>query len=147
MGMYDLRYLSNKQVYVCKNCQTHLSSPDDIISKSFQGAYGRAFLFNAVVNLCETGEPEDRNMTTGRHTVVDVMCKKCETVLGWKYKKAHEASQKYKEGKYILEQNLIQTEREALALPLSPSNSPPSERARRQIPTRRRPHDLLTTTI
>jgi len=33
----------------------------------------------------ETGVPEDRPMTTGLHTVRDVMCAKCGEVLGWKY--------------------------------------------------------------
>jgi hypothetical protein len=38
------------------------------------------------VNI-ETGVPEDRPMTTGLHTVRDVMCAKCGEVLGWKYGK------------------------------------------------------------
>ncbi len=80
------------------------------------------------VNVIE-GEPNDRQMTTGNHTVRDIYCCKCGTTLGWKYvrdtfplclselnpnnyraveqDKAYEASQKYKEGKYILERNLL----------------------------------------
>ncbi|PPQ63531.1 hypothetical protein CVT24_004759, partial [Panaeolus cyanescens] len=58
------------------------------------------------VNVIE-GEPEDRPMTTGTHTVRDIYCCKCSTTLGWKYDKAFEDSQKYKEGKYILERNLL----------------------------------------
>ena len=71
-------------------------------------------------------------MTTGNHTVRDIYCCKCGTILGWKYvsipfpnplpsacplttnsslllwqDKAYEQSQKYKEGKYILERNLL----------------------------------------
>ena len=66
-------------------------------------------------------------MTTGTHTVRDIYCVKCNQVLGWKYvrflcpiprslanlappsaqERAFEASQKYKEGKYILERNLL----------------------------------------
>lgn len=34
----------------------------------------------------------------------DVYCSKCQTTLGWKYIRAYEESQKYKEGKLILEQ-------------------------------------------
>jgi hypothetical protein len=76
--------------------------------------------------------------TTGLHTVTDICCKRCDTVLGWRYvclmpsnaapcvvvslawplmstradaspaqKKAYESSQKYKEGKFILETALI----------------------------------------
>lgn len=36
------------------------------------------------VNVVE-GEPSDREMTTGRHTVRDIYCVKCNKVLGWKY--------------------------------------------------------------
>ena len=36
------------------------------------------------VNVIE-GEPNDRQMTTGNHTVRDIYCVKCGTTLGWKY--------------------------------------------------------------
>lgn len=36
------------------------------------------------VNVIE-GEPNDRQMTTGNHTVRDIYCCKCKTILGWKY--------------------------------------------------------------
>eukprot|EP00123_Amoebidium_parasiticum_P006682 comp17578_c0_seq1/m.17203 comp17578_c0_seq1/g.17203 ORF comp17578_c0_seq1/g.17203 comp17578_c0_seq1/m.17203 type:complete len:115 (-) comp17578_c0_seq1:976-1320(-) len=107
MGLLYLEYLSAQRVYTCSECKCHLANPDDIISKQFHGAYGRAYLFNQVVNVVE-GPPEDRVMTTGLHTVMDVLCKRCTTVLGWRYQKAYEASQKYKEGKFILEKALIQ---------------------------------------
>ena len=40
---------------------------------------------------------------TGLHTVADVDCSDCRGVLGWKYERAYEETQKYKEGKFILE--------------------------------------------
>lgn len=40
---------------------------------------------------------------TGLHSVADIYCDCCHTVLGWKYEQAFESSQKYKEGKYIIE--------------------------------------------
>ena len=46
-------------------------------------------------------------MTTGRHVVRDIQCKQCETTVGWKYDKAFESTEKYKEGKYILEAELL----------------------------------------
>ena len=80
-----------------------------------------------------TGEMEDRILITGLHTVADIHCNCCETVLGWKYVRlfflslsffslrpacltgkrctqehAFEHSQKYKEGKFILEKALIE---------------------------------------
>lgn len=39
----------------------------------------------------------------GLHAVADIFCEKCRTPLGWKYEHAFESSQKYKEGKYIIE--------------------------------------------
>lgn len=40
---------------------------------------------------------------TGAHTVSDVSCAQCGSVLGWKYVAAEEESQRYKVGKFILE--------------------------------------------
>lgn len=44
---------------------------------------------------------------TGLHMVADVHCADCREVLGWKYEKAYEDSQKYKEGKVVLEKYKI----------------------------------------
>jgi hypothetical protein len=49
------------------------------------------------------GPKEDRLLITGLHTVADIYCSCCQQVLGWKYEQAFEESQKYKEGKYIIE--------------------------------------------
>ncbi|XP_039016253.1 protein yippee-like isoform X2 [Hibiscus syriacus] len=49
------------------------------------------------------GEKEDRMMMTGMNTVVDIFCVGCGSIVGWKYESAHEKTQKYKEGKFILE--------------------------------------------
>lgn len=66
----------------------------------------------------------ERVLLTGLHAVADIMCECCKTTLGWKYVRttkgindlrfsitliwslqehAYESSQKYKEGKYIIE--------------------------------------------
>ncbi|KAG5550512.1 hypothetical protein RHGRI_015475 [Rhododendron griersonianum] len=42
-------------------------------------------------------------MMTGMHTVVDIFCVGCGSIVGWKYEAAYEKSQKYKEGKFIIE--------------------------------------------
>jgi hypothetical protein len=49
------------------------------------------------------GNPEDRRLITGLHSVCDISCKRCKTLIGWTYAKAYEQSQKYKEGKFIVE--------------------------------------------
>ena len=77
------------------------------IAQNFRGQHGKAFLFSQVVNI-KTAEAMDRNMTTGKHTVRDILCRQCNETVGWKYDKAYEASEKYKEGKFILEAELLQ---------------------------------------
>uniref|UniRef100_A0A8D2ATI4 Protein yippee-like n=1 Tax=Sciurus vulgaris TaxID=55149 RepID=A0A8D2ATI4_SCIVU len=67
-----------------------------------QGSQGRAYLFNSVVNV-GCGPAEERVLLTGLHAVADIYCENCKTTLGWKYEHAFESSQKYKEGKYIIE--------------------------------------------
>ncbi|KAF7826214.1 protein yippee-like [Senna tora] len=88
--------------YCCFKCQNLIAFHDDIVSKDFQARSGRAFLFGHAINIKE-GPKEDRQLITGLHTVSDVYCSDCGEELGWKYVRAYEASQKYKEGKIILE--------------------------------------------
>ncbi|KAL6132214.1 hypothetical protein ACLB2K_070585 [Fragaria x ananassa] len=59
------------------------------------------------------GAKEDRHLLTGLHTVADISCGDCHEVLGWKYERAYEASQKYKEGKFIFEKSKIVKEDQA----------------------------------
>ncbi|RMB97966.1 hypothetical protein DUI87_25444 [Hirundo rustica rustica] len=49
------------------------------------------------------GPAEQRLLLTGLHSVADIFCQSCKTTLGWKYEQAFESSQKYKEGKFIIE--------------------------------------------
>ncbi|XP_041027651.1 protein yippee-like isoform X1 [Juglans microcarpa x Juglans regia] len=88
--------------YSCKYCKTHLALSKNTVSKTFHCRHGKAYLFDKVVNVT-VGEKEERLMITGLHTVVDIFCVGCGSLVGWKYEAAHEESQKYKEGKFILE--------------------------------------------
>ena len=63
---------------------------------------GRAYLFDNCVNVT-IGPAQERTLMTGLHSVCDIFCKRCKTLVGWTYKKAYEQSQKYKEGKFIVE--------------------------------------------
>ncbi|KAL9316257.1 hypothetical protein ACSQ67_017258 [Phaseolus vulgaris] len=120
MGRLFVVHLEGK-VYSCKHCRTHLALYEDIVSKvvllfvfflsptfmthfffSFHSRHGKAYLFSKVVNV-SAGENEDRQMLTGMHTVADIFCVGCGSIVGWKYETAHEESQKYKEGKSVLE--------------------------------------------
>ncbi|XP_019103771.1 protein yippee-like isoform X1 [Beta vulgaris subsp. vulgaris] len=123
MGRLFVVHLEGK-IYSCKHCRTHLAVSEDIVSKvlkgkkfdvihylttalhvliqSFHSRHGKAYLFNRVVNVT-LGEKEDRLMMTGMHSVADIFCVGCGSIVGWKYETAHEKSQKYKEGKSVLE--------------------------------------------
>jgi hypothetical protein len=75
-------------------------------TQNFRGQHGKAYLFDQVVNITES-TPGERNMTTGRHVVRDIQCRQCKETVGWKYDKAYEPNEKYKEGKFILEEALL----------------------------------------
>ena len=102
MGRYNLLYLENDKVYGCARCGTHLTDEDELISTAFMGSHGNAYLFNKIVNFYE-GKLERKQMTTGVHEVKNIHCIYCQALVGWKYEKAEEESEKYKEGKFILE--------------------------------------------
>ncbi|MBN3321511.1 YPEL3 protein, partial [Atractosteus spatula] len=77
--------------YSCVHCRAHLANHDELISKSFQGSQGRAYLFNSVpVSVCVcTG--------TGLCEMTDL------SLYVSVQEQAYESSQKYKEGKFIIE--------------------------------------------
>jgi len=96
-------------IYRCSTCRSHLALHDELVSKQFQGRHGRAYLFGNVINVT-LGPKEDRILTTGLHTVCDIYCIACEDNIGWFYEEAFEASQKYKEGKFIIEKEKMTKE-------------------------------------
>ncbi|KAG7392005.1 hypothetical protein PHYPSEUDO_002711 [Phytophthora pseudosyringae] len=102
MGRVFEEFVDSSRVFRCGKCHAHLARNEDIISKNFQGTSGKAYLFDSAVNVC-TGPPEERMLMTGLHVVLDLFCNTCWSPVGWKYKEAHNASEKYKEGKFILE--------------------------------------------
>lgn len=108
----------------CNACLADLCPTASIISKGFTGRHGRAYLVAPPASssgISWMKHPRDvgqlpnttldkavpRQLVTGAHTVADIRCKKCETVLGWKYVAAEEEAQRYKVGKFILETRRI----------------------------------------
>jgi len=104
--------LNSERVYSCASCRTHVAAHEQLVSKSFQGRHGRAFLFTTASNIM-LGPKEERVLMTGLHSVSDIFCTSCTARLGWKYLEAFENSQKYKEGKFIVEKSRV-VEGEAL---------------------------------
>lgn len=56
------------------------------------------------------GPQQEKMFITGQYVVSDVFCSDCGENLGWKYIKAYDQSQKYKEGKVVLEKFKITDE-------------------------------------
>nr|GAT58574.1 predicted protein [Mycena chlorophos] len=79
---------------------------DEAITKLFQGRDGRGYLMHSALNV-KLGGREERSLITGVHSVADAFCVGCEERLGWYYHKASDFSQKYKEGKYLLEREKL----------------------------------------
>ena len=48
MGRLFLETLNGPKIFKCKFCKVDSASHDDIVSKDFQGRYGRAYLFKHV---------------------------------------------------------------------------------------------------
>ena len=125
MGRPFLEYLDG-HLYMCKSCKAHLARVESIVSRSFHSRYGRAYLFDDVVNVSWRSEAEERFMTTGKHMVHDVHCNKCLRVVGWRYERAFEESQKYKEGKFVLERAKL-NQRGRKPAQTVPEPQPPSD--------------------
>ncbi|KAI0049862.1 yippee-like protein [Auriscalpium vulgare] len=97
---------AGRPTFSCSNCTAVFALQDELISKSFSGRDGRGYLMHSAMNL-RLGTKEDRPLLTGVHTVADVFCVGCGDRVGWYYHKASDHSQKYKEGKYLLERERI----------------------------------------
>ncbi|KAJ0407065.1 hypothetical protein P43SY_005338 [Pythium insidiosum] len=107
----ELHDLPALRAFRCVDCGTVVASRADVIAKSFFGRTGKAYLMNAMFNV-RMGTPRNRYLMTGMHTICDVMCTTCEAVLGWQYIRAMELSQKYKEGKFIMERAIVHDDAE-----------------------------------
>ncbi|XP_022924572.1 protein yippee-like At4g27745 isoform X2 [Cucurbita moschata] len=97
------------RLYSCQNCSNEVSRHDDIISKGFQSLRGRAFLFYEARNV-EEGPQQEKMLLSGTYIVSDLFCSECGQMLGWKYIKAYDETQRYKEGKVVLEKFKITNE-------------------------------------
>ncbi|KAL3742287.1 hypothetical protein ACJRO7_017724 [Eucalyptus globulus] len=84
MGRLYIQHLSGEKIYKCKFCRVDSASHDDIISKEFFGRFGRAYLMRNVVNI-SIGPKEQRQLSSGLHTVNDIYCSSCQQLLGWRY--------------------------------------------------------------
>lgn len=93
-------------LFRCQQCTLPLALTDSLVSRAFQGSSGPAILVRNACNVKE-GERENKVLMSGRHVIASIRCTGCDTELGWRYFVSPDSSQKYKEGKYILEKSRI----------------------------------------
>ncbi|EGE02454.1 yippee [Trichophyton equinum CBS 127.97] len=97
MGLSYNIYINSNKIFGCKHCKTHLADYHDIISRV-------GYLAHSLPPHTPLPPP---HMFNCKHVVRDIHCTQCNETVGWKYDKAYETSEKYKEGKFILEAELL----------------------------------------
>ncbi|GKV25552.1 hypothetical protein SLEP1_g34976 [Rubroshorea leprosula] len=90
------------ELYSCRTCRNPLAYGEDILSKNFKTKSGAGYLFLYAMNLV-VGRKEERQLLTGKFTIADIYCSKCNEYLGWQYLQTNDMRQRFKEGKYVLE--------------------------------------------
>ncbi|KAL0955944.1 hypothetical protein HGRIS_002128 [Hohenbuehelia grisea] len=93
----------------CKTCRTCITSTNVLLppsavpqARGFKGFAGKAWLFTDVNNV-SLSRPGAHLMSTGVHTMQEITCGSCSTYLGWKIVRAHNRSERWKEGYHLLE--------------------------------------------
>ncbi|TNY21185.1 hypothetical protein DMC30DRAFT_446414 [Rhodotorula diobovata] len=98
--------------YRCSTCTLELALQDELVSRSFQGSSGPAYLWRTVINA-DVGPKESKQLLSGKHLIAPLTCRGCSTEVGWKYFVSPDSTQRYKEGKCILEKGKIYKARTA----------------------------------
>ncbi|KZT23947.1 yippee-domain-containing protein [Neolentinus lepideus HHB14362 ss-1] len=104
MTNWGAQVVKPRRPIICKTCHAHITDMDFLLSRSFTGFCGKAALF---ASISSTGiilaPPTARLMYTGAHTIQELACRRCRGYLGWKILRAHEWSEKWKDGRFLLE--------------------------------------------
>jgi len=66
-----------------------------------------AYLCREIINVVPIGSERKEKLSTGEYTLINVECRFCGNLLGWKYLSAEMDDQKYKEGTFLLEQSKL----------------------------------------
>jgi len=112
----------------CKQCGASICSLKSLVSSSYRGFAGKAALAIDASNV-RYDRPSIQLMTSGAYTIQEIMCLGCSSYLGWKMVHAHELTERWKEGKHILELEFLE---EQLPLPVQRGSLPEIEIARRK---------------
>jgi len=112
----------------CKQCGALICSLKSLVSSSYRGFAGKAALTAEATNV-RYDRPSIQLMTSGAYTIQEIMCSGCSSYLGWKMIHAHERTERWKEGKHILELEFLQ---EQLPPPVQRGSLPEIEITRRK---------------
>lgn len=104
MGQMD--DLDGHPVYSCNRCRNPITLRHNLLSKAFKARSGDAYMFSEAMNVV-LGVKREAQLITGRYVIADVSCRNCGEVLGWKYLKAFDDSQRSKIGRFIIEKAKI----------------------------------------
>lgn len=114
MGLKYTNFFDNDQyqspdvkIITCVECSSHLCLSNLIISDSFNGTNGAAYLVENVINIDVDPLLEQSKMRTGEYLTHKFKCHQCKQQLGWYYKKSFKQEESYKEGKYVIEKKFI----------------------------------------
>ncbi|KAF9811499.1 hypothetical protein IEO21_06583 [Rhodonia placenta] len=108
----------DRTMLACKACRASIVSRSSVITEDgFRGYHGKAALVTDAPNTSPAA-PSIMLMDTGAHTIAELACASCAAYLGWRVLRAHELSEKWKEGRCILELALL------APLPLRPLPTP-----------------------
>ncbi|KAK4354001.1 hypothetical protein RND71_026195 [Anisodus tanguticus] len=91
------------RIYSCCKCRNHIALHDDIVSKKFQVGKQWESLFIYACHECSDRAKGGLAPNDWFAYFADVKCSDYGEVLGWNYERAYDESQKYKEGKFVLE--------------------------------------------
>lgn len=89
---------------LCLCCGTPVLRTSDIASSQYHIMTGPAYLANAAQNLDVAEVSYESVYMSGRYTVRDVACMRCNMRLGVTYENAVDESNRYKVGKFLLGQ-------------------------------------------
>ncbi|KZT07860.1 yippee-domain-containing protein [Laetiporus sulphureus 93-53] len=109
-SMYKLSSHEESRSFValtCRTCRAVVASERHLLCKGFRGYSGKAALFTDATNIT-LSKPSLLLMDTGAHTVQEFKCTACASYLGWKIVRAHERTETWKEGKFLLELALLE---------------------------------------
>lgn len=101
-------HFSDSEVVLhCSDCNVPIVKASDVISRSYRIGAGKAFLTAGAYNVNMADATHQAQYTSGSYTVCHVSCGNCDVNLGVTYVDAHDRTNMYKVGKFLLAQRLL----------------------------------------